>query len=65
MTYQHEDTTKRTRIVAALSVAACLALPALTCWTPVAPLAIPLAMVVPFAAMTVVESAIQRDRIHH
>lgn len=65
MTYSHEDTTRRTRVIASLAVVASVALPALAIWSPIAPLAIPLAIALPFAAMTVVESSIQRDRLHH
>lgn len=61
MTYRHEETTKRTRTIAFLSAGATVVLTGAAAFTATASFLIPLAMVLPFVAMTVVEREIERD----
>lgn len=63
MTYRHEETSHRTRNVAIVAVSATVALTAIAALT-AAPLLVPIAIALPYAAMTVVEREIERDRAH-
>ena len=65
MIHAHEEVSKKTRRIAGVCVAATLALPVLAAvFAPTAPLLVPLAVVLPFISMTILDSQVSGDHHH-